>query len=144
MISLNTYLTFDGQCEAAFEFYKSIFGGEFTYIGRFKDMPPQEGVPPITEEIGQRIMHVSHMLPNGLILMGSDTVPGMHELNAGNNFSLSINAESEDEANKLFGSISSGGMVTMPMEKTFWGAYFGMCTDKFGINWMFNYDYPQA
>lgn len=142
MAQVNVYLTFDGNCEDAFNFYQSVFGGTFPYIGRFGDMPPQEGMPPLSDQAKNRIMHVSLPISQETILMGSDTMPGMHDFKPGNNFSLSVNADSRDEANKIFNALSEGGTVTMPLEDTFWGAYFGMWTDKFGINWMVNYDDP--
>ena len=142
MASVNPYLTFNGNCEEAFNFYKSVFGGEFPYLGRFKEMPPMEGKPVPPAE-GEKIMHVS--LPiGGSILMGSDSSEAFGSATViGNNFSISINADSQAEADKLFNGLSAGGKVTMPMNKTFWGAYFGMFTDKFGINWMVNYDTNQ-
>lgn len=147
MATVNVYLTFNGNCEAAFNFYKSVFGGEFPYIGKFKDMPKQEGddCPPMSEEDGERIMHVSLPVSKETILMGSDT-GGQWAANfkEGNNFSISINTESKEEADKLFAGLSAGGQVTMPMNKTFWGAYFGMFTDQFGISWMVNFDEIQT
>lgn len=142
MATVNVYLTFDGQCEEAFKFYESAFGKEITMWNRFGDMPPQEGMPPLSAEVQNRIMHVSLQISEETILMGSDSMPGMHEVKQGNNFSLSINANSREEAENLFGKLSAGGNITMPLEDTFWGAYFGMWTDKFGINWMVNYDDP--
>lgn len=141
MATTNTYLNFNGHCEEAFNFYKSVFGGEFTYIGRFGEMPPSEEFS-VSEADKDKVMHVS--LPIGSsVLMGSDN--GEHyeaSFVKGNNFSVSINAESREEADKLFNGLSVGGQATMPMSDTFWGAYFGMFTDKFGINWMVNYDDP--
>jgi PhnB protein len=141
MATVNVYLTFNGNCEAAFNFYKSVFGGEFPYLGRFKDMPPQPGQPPMPDEMGNRVMHVSLPVSKETIIMGSDT-GGEWAANykEGNNFSISINTGSKDEADKLFNGLSTGGNITMPMNNTFWGAYFGMFTDKFGINWMVNFD----
>ncbi|MFA6277811.1 MAG: VOC family protein [Pedobacter sp.] len=144
MAALNPYLVFDGNCEAAFNFYKSVFGGEFPHIGRFKDMPPVEGSPEMSAADGEKIMHVSLPISKESILMGSDSSEAFGQTTVvGTNFSISINTDSEEEADKLFNGLSAGGKVTMPMEKTFWGAYFGMFTDKFGINWMVNYDEPQ-
>lgn len=141
MATVNVYLTFNGNCEEAFNFYKSVFGGEFPYIGKFKDMPPQPGQPPMPDEMGNRIMHVSLPVSKETMLMGSDTGgEWASNYKEGNNFSISINAGSKEEADKLFNGLSAGGKVTMPMNKTFWGAYFGMFTDKFGINWMVNFD----
>ena len=142
MATINSYLTFDGNCEEAFNFYKSVFGGEFPMVGRFGDMPPAEGMPPLPEDAKNRIMHITLPISEETILMGSDTMPGVHEHKIGNNISLSINTNSREEAERVFHGLSEGGNVTMPLSDTFWGAYFGMWTDKFGINWMVNYDDP--
>jgi len=141
MAQVNPYLTFNGNCEEAFNFYKSVFGGEFPYIGRFKDMPSETSLP---ENVGNLIMHVTLPISSETILMGSDSNEAFGQVaQAGTNVSISINTDSEDEATKLFNGLSAGGKVTMPLEKTFWGAFFGMFTDKFGIHWMVNYDYEQ-
>ena len=142
MASVNIYLTFDGNCEEAFEFYKSVFGGEFPYVGRYKDMPPsEEGGKTVSEKEGQKIMHMSLPISKETMLMGSDTGgEWASSFKQGNNFAISVNAESRDEADKVFDGLSKGGQVTMPMDKTFWGDYFGMWTDKFGINWMVSYN----
>ena len=140
MTSVNAYLTFNGNCEEAFLFYQSVFGGEFPYIGKFKDMPPAEGNPVLSEAEGNKIMHVTLPIGDGSILMGSDISSASGDVVFGQNISLSINAQSKDEADKLFNGLSAGGTVTMAMNQTFWGAYFGMFTDKFGINWMVNFD----
>jgi PhnB protein len=141
MATVNVYLTFNGNCEKAFNFYKSVFGGEFPYMGRFKDMPPQPGQPPMTAEALEKIMHVSLPVSKETMLYGSDSAgEWASNYKEGNNFSISINAGSKEEADKLFNGLSAGGNVTMPMNNTFWGAYFGMFTDKFGINWMVNFD----
>lgn len=137
MATVNVYLNFNGNCEEAFLFYKSVFGGEFPYVGRFKDMPPQEGMPPMPQEMGEKIMHISLPISAETALMGSDTggewAPNFVQ---GNNFAVSVNAADKDEADKLFAGLSAGGTVTMPLATTFWGAYFGMFTDKFGVGWM--------
>ena len=138
MPAINPYLTFDGNCEDAFNFYRSVFGGEFPYLGRFKDMPSEK---PLPAEVGEKIMHVSLPIGNSTILMGSDSSAEFGQATVmGNNFSISINADSKEESDNLFNKLSAGGNVTMPMNQTFWGAYFGMFTDKFGIQWMVNYD----
>ena len=142
MATINAYLTFDGTCEEAFNFYKSVFGGDFPMVGKFGDMPPQEGMPPISDEVKNRIMHMSLPISAETVLMGSDTIPGIHDHQVGNNISLSINTDSREEADRVFNGLSAGGKVSMPLADTFWGAYFGMWTDKFGINWMVNYDDP--
>ena len=142
MATINAYLTFDGTCEEAFNFYKSVLGGDFPMVGKFGDMPPQEGMPPISDEVKNRIMHMSLPISAETVLMGSDTMPGIHDHQVGNNISLSINTDSREEADRVFTGLSAGGKVSMPLADTFWGAYFGMWTDKFGINWMVNYDDP--
>lgn len=141
MAQVNPYIVFNGDCEAAFLFYKSVFGGEFPYIGRFGEMPPGpegENCPPPSEADKNRIMHVSLMIGT-TVLMGSDTTSD-RPVKTGDNFSVSINTDSREEADKMFNGLSAGGTVIMPLENTFWGAYFGMFTDKFGINWMVNFD----
>lgn len=140
MATVNVYLTFNGNTEEAFNFYKSVFGGEFDYIGKFKDMPPSEDCPPPSPEEAERIMHVSLRISKETVLMGSDSTSFSGDVTFGNNFSVSINAENKEEADKLFAGLSKDGKVVMPMDSTFWGAYFGMFTDKFGINWMVNFD----
>ena len=142
MATVNAYLTFDGNCEDAFNFYKSVFGGEFPMVGKFGDMPPQEGMPPLSDDLKNRIMHISLPISFETILMGSDTMPGVHDHQVGNNISLSVNTDSREETERIFNGLSASGKVTMPLADTFWGAYFGMWTDKFGINWMVNYDDP--
>jgi PhnB protein len=140
MTTVNVYLTFNGNCEAAFNFYKSVFGGDFTYVGRFKDMPPM-GDKPMSDADGEKIMHMSLPVSKETSLMGSDTAEGFGPpLQVGNNFSISINTDSKDEADRLFNSLSVGGQVVMPMDNTFWGSYFGMFTDKYNINWMVSFD----
>lgn len=145
MATVNVYLTFNGNCEEAFLFYQSVFGGEFPYLGRFNEMPPSEECGPMSEEDGNKIMHVCLPISAETSLMGSDTMGDWApQFVQGNNFSISINATSKEEADTLFAKLSEGGQVTMPMSATFWGAYFGMFTDKFGINWMVNFDEQPA
>jgi len=132
---VNTYLIFNGNCEEAFQFYKSVFGGEFQYVGKYKDAPPEEGGEELSEEDSNRIMHIS--LPIGSsVLMGSDSHPKFGDVGFGDNFSISISPESTEEADKIFSGLAAGGRVDMPMQKTFWSPYFGMLKDKFGVNWM--------
>lgn len=138
MVNINPYLIFNGQCEEAFLLYKSVFGGEFQQISKFGDMPAEAG-PEMSESDKNRVMHVSYNIGNS-ILMGSDSNTQSGDVNFGNNFSISINAESRAETERIFNGLSSGGIITMPLQDTFWGAYFGMFTDKFGINWMVNFD----
>ena len=141
MATINTYLNFDGNTEEAFTFYKSVFGGEFTVLQRIKEIPGGNQFP-VNEQ--DRVMHVSLPIGKTAVLMGSDTLPSMgHKINIGNNAHISISPSSEDEADKLFNGLSAGGKVTQPLEKAFWGSYFGMFVDKFGVQWMVNYDYNQ-
>jgi len=139
MTTINTYLTFNGNCEKVFSFYKSVFGGEFAHIGKFKDMPENPEFP-VAESDKEKVMHVSFPIGNTM-LMGSDT-GGEWSANftQGNNFSVSINTDNKDEADRLFSELSDGGKITMPMNKTFWDSYFGMFTDQFGIQWMVSFD----
>lgn len=140
MPTINPYLTFKGNCEEAFNYYKSVFGGEFSSLSRFSEMPPQEGVS-LTEEQKNQIMHVSLPLAKDSVLMGSDSGGDWApETVFGNNVSLSITADSKEQADQVFEKLSKEGRVTMPLDKTFWGDYFGMCTDRFGINWMLSYN----
>lgn len=142
MATINPYLNFMGNTEAAFNFYKAVFGGEFTTFQRLKDTPDGGKLSPEDQE---KIMHVALPIGKGNTLMGTDTLESMgHSLTVGNNISISISTESEEETTKIFNEISAGGAVQMPLEKMFWGAYFGMCTDKFGIQWMINYDLNEA
>ena len=136
-MTLNTYLHFNSNCREAFEFYRSVFGGEFAFLVTFREGPSEMGLP---EEEMDNIMHVS--LPIGSsVLMGSDTPSTFGPRTVmGNNFSVSYSTESKEETDDLFAKMSEGGAVTMPLADMFWGAYFGSCTDKFGINWQFNYE----
>ena len=141
MATLNPYLNFNGNTEEAFNFYKSVFGGEFITLQRFRDTPEADKIPANEQD---KIMHVALPIGQGNILMATDALESMgQKLVAGNNITLSINADSEAEADKLFNALAVGGQVSMPLEKAFWGAYFGMLTDQFGIQWMVNYDYKQ-
>jgi len=139
MATINPYLNFPGNTEDAFNFYKSVFGGEFVTLQRFKDTPEAGRVP---EKDKDKIMHVSLPIGKGNTLMGTDAVESMgHKLTVGNNIQISISPDSEEETKKIFNSLSAGGKVEVPLDKMFWGALFGMFTDKFGIKWMVNYDY---
>ena len=139
MPALNPYLNFNNTTEEVFNFYKSVFGGEFAMVMRFKDIPAEYRGPAHEDN---KIMHIS--LPvGGNMLMGSDVPEAMGKIVEGNNFQLSLTPSSKEEADKLFNALSAGGKVTMPMSDSFWGAYFGMCVDKFGINWMINFDANQ-
>lgn len=119
MATINTYLTFNGNCEEAFLFYKSVFGGEFSHIGKFKDMPQEPGFPVQEEVNANKIMHISLPIGN-TVLMGSDTAGEWDsDFIKGNNFSISINAESKKEADEIFKKLAENGSVIMPMANTF-------------------------
>ena len=137
MTTLHIYLTFNGNCEEAFEFYKSVFGVDYESFSRFNEMPPQEGMPPISDEEANLVMHASLKINEHSVLMGSDTGrQWASHFKEGNNFSISVNVDTKEEADKLFEKLSVDGQITMPMEQTFWESYFGMLTDQFGISWM--------
>ncbi len=139
MATTNVYLIFNGNCEEAFNFYRSVFGVDFGYLGRFSDMPESEQSK-VSEAYKNQIMHVSMQIGNS-VLMGSDCGEEFSpQFVQGNNFSVSINTESREETEKLFGGLAQGGAITMHLNSTFWGDYFGMLTDKFGINWMISFN----
>jgi PhnB protein len=142
MTTINPYFTFNGNCEDAFNFYKSVFGGEFKQITRFKDMPmPGHELP---ADWQNKIMHVSYPINKETIIMGSDNNPSMGTVVTGQNLSLAVDAKSTAEADKIFNGLAKGGKVTMPIGTAPWGAYFGMLVDKFGFIWMVNHDVVKA
>jgi PhnB protein len=138
MALINPHINFNGNAEEAFNFYKSTFGGEFATIMRFKDMSSPEY--PIPEEEADKIMHIA--LPIGHnVLMGNDVPASLGPVNENENRSkISIGAESREEADKLFNGLSAGGNVEYPMSDSPWGSYFGMFRDKYGIEWMVDFD----
>lgn len=137
MQGVNPYLNFAGNTEEVFRFYQSVFGGELNIV-RFGDFPDNSmGVP---EEHLDKIAHVALPLTDGSILMGTDALESFGpKLSAGNNFSIALEVESEEEADRLFNALADGGEVKMPLAKVEWAEQFGACTDKFGIQWMVNY-----
>ena len=142
MARTSTYLNFPRNTEEVFNFYKSVFGTEFREGGikRFKDIPPSPYMPPIPETDSNLVMHVELPITGGHILMGTDAPESMgFAIVLGNNVSINIEPDSKAEADKLFAGLSQDGKITMPLQDMFWGAYFGSCTDKFGINWMVNF-----
>ncbi|MDX1523697.1 MAG: VOC family protein [Anaerolineae bacterium] len=145
MKAVNPYLNFNGNCEEAFEFYRSVFGGDFVTVMRFDEIPSEEmdNSHQMAENEAEKIMHMALPIGQGTILMGSDVPEAMGPITTGTNFAIAISAKSEAEATALFNKLSAGGQVTMPLEKAFWGDYFGMLTDKFGVQWMVSYDYNQ-
>lgn len=146
MASVSTYLNFTRNTEQAFLFYKSVFGGEFNGgISRFGDMPPMEGMPPMPDSDKSLVMHVALPILGGHVLMGTDAPETMgFTINAGNNYHINLDPDTREEADKLFAALSTGGKITMPLQDTFWGAYFGSFSDQFGVNWMVNCTAPKA
>ena len=141
MLSSNFYLHFMGNTEEAMNFYKSLFGVEFASFMRYSDVPGGEKTS--THDQG-KIMHASLPLAKDQMLMATDTLESMgRNVVFGNNYHICLEAESEAEVDKIFSGLSAGGTVEAPLNKTFWGAYFGMCVDKFGVQWMINYTYPK-
>ncbi len=133
-----SYLNFNGTTEEAFNFYKSVFGGEFSEVHRFSETPDAQN---LSEDIRNKLMHISLPLPGGSILMATDALEAMGQhLVVGNNVSISIDADSLAQAQEYFGKLSVGGKIEMPFEKAFWGAFFGSLVDRFGIQWMINFD----
>ena len=136
-----TYLNFSRNTEEAFNFYKTIFGGDFSAggIARFKDIPPSEKSPPIAEEDKNLVMHIELPILGGHMLMGTDAPESMgFKMIFGNNVHISLEPDSRVETKKLFTALSAGGTVTMDLQDMFWGSFFGSCTDKYGVQWMFN------
>lgn len=135
MKAINITILFDGQAEAAFNFYKSVFGGDFSNVQRMKDMPD---APPMLADEREKILHMAFPIGSA-VLMGMDMPAGRGTVNTGNNFMVTLDTSSEEETTRLFNGLSEGGTVMMPVEHQFWGAFFGMLTDKFGIQWMLSY-----
>ena len=135
MSTLNVYLYFKGNCERAFDFYKSIFGGEYEFIGRYKDIPQKarQNFPYCTDE---QIMHVTLPISKETILMGSDLINSNEEIfESKSGFSLFVNTDNKKEAERIFDALSCEGEIIVPIADQFWGSYYGLCIDKFGISW---------
>ncbi len=138
MATLNPYINLPGNTEEAFNFYKSVFGGEFTTLQRFKDTPEASKLSLADAE---KLMHVALPVGHSNTLMGTDALESMgHKVTMGDNYSLSLEADSKEEADKLFNGLSAGGKVEVPIADAFWGAYFGMVDDQFGVKWMISFD----
>jgi PhnB protein len=135
MASIAPYLAFNGNCREAFGFYGQVFGAE-PFIQTFGESPVDA-----SEDAKGLVMH-THLDAGSIQLMASDAMPGQPPVEFGSNVSLSVNCDSEEQQTRLFNALAEGGTVTMPLQDVFWGARFGMCTDKFGVHWMFNLDRP--
>jgi len=141
MSRVSTYLNFPRHTEEAFLFYKSVFGGEFSGggIARFGDIPVAEDMPGIPEADKNLVMHIELPIFGGHYLMGTDAPPSMgFAVKSGNNVHINLEPDTRAETKKLFDALSGGGKITMNLQDVFWGAYYGSCIDKFGIQWMFN------
>ena len=140
MAKVSTYLNFSNKTEEAFNFYKSIFGWKFDGgIMRFSDVPKMEGEKPLNEKDKNLVMHVSLPILGWHKLMGSDAPESMgFKMIYGNNIYISLDPDTREETDRLFNALSAWGKVEMKPQEMFWGDYFGSCTDKFGVQWMFN------
>ena len=137
----STYLNFPGNTEEAFNFYKTVFGAEFSGDGihRFGAAPQPEGMPPLSEADKNLILHIELPITGGHILMATDAPASMgFTVTQGNNMHINLEPDTKAETKRLYDALADGGNITMPLQDMFWGAYFGSCTDKYGINWMFN------
>lgn len=141
MASVSTYLNFPGNTEAAFNYYKSVFGTEFSGDGimRFSSVPPQEGQPPMPEEHLNLVMHVALPIIGGHMIMGTDAPDTMgFKIQFGNNSYICLSPDTKAETKRLFEALSAGGKVETELQEMFWGSLFGSCTDQFGVLWMFD------
>ncbi|MCY4656020.1 MAG: VOC family protein [Gammaproteobacteria bacterium] len=139
-MTVSIYLTFDGNCREALSFYCKVFETDFNMISTFNDSPEPFDMP---DEEKNQVMHASLNIGNN-VLMGSDQGDSSRAFISGNNFHISVDGESREQVDSWFGQLSEGGDVTMPLQETFWGSYFGSCTDRFGINWMVSHEVEQT
>lgn len=142
MAKVGTYLNFSRNTEEVFNFYKSVFGGEFSRggIARFSDIPPIEGMPPLAEEDKNLVMHIELPILGRHLLMGTDAPESMgFTVHPGNNVHISLEPDTQEETKRLFDALSEGGVISQDLQEMFWGSLYGSFTDKFGINWMFNF-----
>ena len=135
MAKVNIYVSFNGNCEEAFMFYKSVFNKEFNFIGRYCDVP-DSAKHHFSNCQDEHIMHVTLPISDETVLMGADMIHATsEEETTSKNFSLYVNTESKSEATQLFNALSDGGSIILPISNQFWGSYYGTCIDKFGIHW---------
>lgn len=140
MARVSTYLNFPRNTEEAFNFYRSVFGGEFIGgIARFGDVPQEEGMPPIADEDKDLVMHIELQIMDGHLLMATDASESMgFQVKPGNNMFINLEPDTRVETRRLFDALSKEGQVSMELQDMFWGDYFGTCTDRYGVQWMFN------
>lgn len=140
MTTINVYLYFNGNCEKAFDFYKAVFGGEYEFIGRYKDISEQarENFPYCTDE---QIMHITLPISKETTLMGSDLIGSDEEIpDSKKGFSLFVHTDNKKDADRIFDALSDEGDVIVPIDDQFWGSYYGLCIDQFGISWKISYN----
>ena len=140
MAKVSTYLNFQHNTEEVFHFYKSVFGSEFVGdIARFGDIPPSDGMPPIPDADKNLVMHIALPILGGHVLMGTDAPESIgFRVNNGNNVYINLEPDTRKETRRLFDALSAGGKVEQELQDMFWGAYYGSCKDKYGVQWMFN------
>lgn len=136
MKDMQPYLHFMGTAEAAMKFYRKVFGGEFLTFTRFKDIPGGEKMAPEDQE---KFVHINLAVGKGLNIMATDMPAAKEHIVFGNSYHICINTDSEEETDRIFNELSEGGKIEMPLNRTFWGAYFGMLRDKFEVQWMINH-----
>ena len=147
MARVSTYLNFSRNTEEVFNFYRSVFGGEFggDGIARFGEIPSSPGSPVLPEVDKNLVMHIELPITGGHVLMGTDAPESMgFKLTVGNNVNIMLETDTKAEAKRLFEALSAGGTVTQELQVMFWGAYYGSCTDKYGVMWMFNCNEQQG
>ena len=133
----NPHVTYNGNCEKAFDFYKTIFGGNYSKVIRYNEMHQESGAPSVPAEVGNQIRHIELPLNNDTLLIGSDNAEhGSPELNVGNNLKISITTDERSEGERLFNALSQEGTVKVPFGDSFWGSFYGSLIDKFGIHWL--------
>ena len=139
MASVSIYLNFMDNCEEAFRTYASIFGTDLGEISRMRDVPTMPGQPPLPDDEADKVMNVRLSILGGTVLMGTDMLRSMgHELRIGNNITINLEPDTLAETQRLYDALSQGSTACVPLQKMFWGAYWGTCLDRFGIRWMFN------
>lgn len=146
MAQVRTYLNFMGNTEEAFNFYKTVFGTEFTsaitYMG---DMPADPNQPELSEEDKRKVMNIALPISGGHELMGTDLLESLgQKLELGNNVSIHIQLDTKEEVERLFNALSEGGKIDMPLQEMFWGDYFGAVVDKYGVQWMLGWELPKT
>ncbi len=141
MAKVSIFLNFDGNAEEAFNFYKKVFKTEFVQpIMRMNSAPPMPGMPALSEEEANKVMHIALPILGGTLIMGNDMLQSMgHKVKIGNNTTINLEPDSKEETERLFKLLSEGCSDLAPLQEQFWGAFWGCCLDRFGIRWMFNF-----